>query len=101
MPQYYDIIPRENARDLTTIQRNLAQDRYATIEAVEADVHLMIDNCLTFNDAASAVAISGQETEALFQVAFEKIKSESAKTSGGTKRGGKESGGSVKKAKYV
>ena len=62
----------------------------------------MIDNCLTFNDAASPVAISGQETEALFATAFAKVKNESAKTSaGGTKRGGKETGGSVKKAKYV
>lgn len=61
----------------------------------------MIDNCLTFNAADSAVAISGQETEALFAASFAKIKAESAKTSsGGTKRGGKESSGSVKKAKY-
>ena len=101
VPDYYNVIPKEDCRDLTTIQRNLAQDRYTSIESVEADVLLMIDNCLTFNHSTSFVYISGEETKALFETAFAKVKGDSSKASGGTKRASKESGGvPSKKQRY-
>lgn len=73
-------------------------DRYESIEAVEADLVLMIDNCMAFNDPSSPVAISGAETEKIFEELFAKHRA----GSGGMKRGASDGGGSlvVKKVKY-
>lgn len=102
VPHYYDIIPRENARDLSTIHRNLLQDKYTSIEAVQDDVELMIENCLIFNDPSSPVYVSGTETQLLFDTALAKLKADMA--AGSVKRANKDKDkedGNAKKPKYV
>jgi len=55
IPQYHEIIPRKDARDLRTIRQKLDTDKYETPEAWEADVDLMIQNAIHFNGRESEV----------------------------------------------
>lgn len=55
IPMYYDIIPRKDARDLSTIKQKLEADKYDSVEAFEADLDLMIDNAIRFNGPDSEV----------------------------------------------
>lgn len=55
IPTYHDVIPRKNARDLRTIRQKLDIDKYDTVEAVEADLELMVQNSITFNGVDSEV----------------------------------------------
>jgi len=55
IPQYYDIIPRKDARDLKTIRQKLDTDKYETPEGWEADIDLMIRNAIHFNGEESEV----------------------------------------------
>jgi transcription initiation factor TFIID subunit 2 len=52
---YHEIIPKKQARDLRTIRTKLDQDRYDTIDAVKADVELLVNNAVAFNGEASEV----------------------------------------------
>ncbi|KAF8665397.1 hypothetical protein AX16_000416 [Volvariella volvacea WC 439] len=55
IPTYFEVIPRKDARDLRTIRNRLDNDRYETIEALEADLELMISNAIKFNGIESEV----------------------------------------------
>jgi Bromodomain len=55
IPQYHEIIPRKDARDLRTIRQKLDADKYETSEAWEADIDLMIQNAIHFNGRESEV----------------------------------------------
>ncbi|CAL1694239.1 unnamed protein product [Somion occarium] len=55
IPMYFDIIPRRDARDLSTIKQKLEVDKYDSVEAFEADLDLMIDNAIRFNGPDSDV----------------------------------------------
>ncbi|KAI0068033.1 hypothetical protein BV25DRAFT_1904522 [Artomyces pyxidatus] len=55
IPQYFEIIPRKDARDLRTIRQKLDTDKYDSVEAWEADMELMINNAIHFNGADSEV----------------------------------------------
>ncbi|KAK7058614.1 hypothetical protein VNI00_002250 [Paramarasmius palmivorus] len=55
IPTYFDVIPRKNARDLSTIRQKLDSDTYESVAAFEADIDLMIQNAITFNGADSEV----------------------------------------------
>ena len=55
IPQYHDIIPRKDARDLRTIRQKLDTDKYETPEGWEADMDLMIRNAIHFNGEESEV----------------------------------------------
>ncbi|KAI9511720.1 hypothetical protein F5148DRAFT_1168299 [Russula earlei] len=55
IPQYYEIIPRKDARDLRTIRQKLDADKYDTAEGWEADIDLMIRNAIHFNGEESEV----------------------------------------------
>jgi transcription initiation factor TFIID subunit 2 len=57
VPTYYDIIPRKDARDLKTIRQKLDNDKYDTMEALEADLELMLDNAIKFNGIDSEVGL--------------------------------------------
>ena len=48
-PMYFDIIPRKDARDLSTLKQKLDADKYDSVDAFEADLDLMIDNAIRFN----------------------------------------------------
>ena len=55
IPTYFDVIPRKDARDLRTILTKLNQDKYDSIDALEADLDLMVRNAILFNGADSEV----------------------------------------------
>src|SRR5882757_1747197 len=55
IPQYHEIIPRKDARDLRTIRQKLDADKYETPEGWEADIDLMIRNAIHFNGEESEV----------------------------------------------
>jgi transcription initiation factor TFIID subunit 2 len=49
IPHYFNVIPRKDARDLSTIEAKLKSGGYLTLAQVDADIRLMLHNCLTFN----------------------------------------------------
>jgi transcription initiation factor TFIID subunit 2 len=49
IPHYFDVIPRETARDLRTIKGKLDGDSYKAVPDFVADFELMLDNALKFN----------------------------------------------------
>ncbi|KAJ7265537.1 Bromodomain-containing protein [Mycena rebaudengoi] len=57
IPQYYEIIPRKDARDLRTIHGALNNDEYDSIDAFTADLELMVQNTIKFNGAESDVGL--------------------------------------------
>jgi transcription initiation factor TFIID subunit 2 len=57
VPTYYDIIPRKDARDLKMIRQKLDNDKYDTMEALEADLELMLDNAIKFNGPDSEAGL--------------------------------------------
>ncbi|KAI0323074.1 hypothetical protein OF83DRAFT_1234654 [Amylostereum chailletii] len=58
IPQYFDIIPRKDARDLRTIKQKLDADKYDSVAGWEADIDLMVRNAVHFNGADSEVGVS-------------------------------------------
>ena len=55
IPTYFDIIPRKDARDLSTIKQKLDADKYDSADGLKADIDLMIRNAVLFNGADSEV----------------------------------------------
>lgn len=55
IPTYFDIIPRKDARDLSTIKQKLDADKYDSADGLKADIDLMIHNAVLFNGADSEV----------------------------------------------
>lgn len=49
IPHYFDVIRREDARDLSLITEKLRGDKYSTADALDADVRLMLSNAYKFN----------------------------------------------------
>ena len=64
IPTYFDVI--KQPMDLGTIKRKLEHNQYATVDDFEADMRLMIDNCLTFNYPGDPVHAMGVEFERVF-----------------------------------
>jgi transcription initiation factor TFIID subunit 2 len=58
LPQYFNVIDPKDARDLKTIKADVTANKYDTLEAIEADIQLMVRNAITFNGAESLVATS-------------------------------------------
>ena len=55
IPTYFDIIPKKDARDLSTIKQKLDADKYDSTDVLKADIDLMIHNAILFNGADSEV----------------------------------------------
>ncbi|OCF35231.1 transcription initiation factor TFIID subunit 2 [Kwoniella heveanensis BCC8398] len=49
IPQYFDIIPREDARDLGLIKSKLDKGQYREARHIDDDVELMLENARVFN----------------------------------------------------
>ncbi|GAA5914840.1 hypothetical protein JCM6882_007815 [Rhodosporidiobolus microsporus] len=97
-PQYLDVIPQQNRRDMNIIRRNLENDVYLTIDALEADFALMIRNAYTFNGMESQVSYSAKELYDKFNKGIARIKLDSQKQ---VKRSSSSAAGGIsKKAKY-
>lgn len=56
VPEYYNIIPKRDARDLAMIKTNIERERYDSLEALTADIYLMQANATKFNGEMSNVA---------------------------------------------
>lgn len=67
IPTYFDVIPKENARDLTLIGNKLRSDRYDSIDALDADIRLMLTNCFTFNAGNEPVCDIARAFEKVYQ----------------------------------
>lgn len=52
-PEYYDII--DHPIDMTTIDSNIREDRYGTVDDMVGDYRLMFENCRTFNEEGSEI----------------------------------------------
>jgi hypothetical protein len=67
IPTYFDVIPKKDARDLSTIKQKLDADKYDSVDALKADIDLMIHNAILFNGADSEVGqiATGGEEEVL------------------------------------
>jgi hypothetical protein len=64
VPMYFDVI--KHPMDLSTIRRKLDTHQYSAPEEFEADVRLMVQNCLTFNHPGDIVYNMGLEFERVF-----------------------------------
>lgn len=49
IPQYFEIIPPEDARDLSLVKNKLDRGGYSTARQVDEDVELMLENARIFN----------------------------------------------------
>lgn len=49
IPHYFNVIPKEDARDLATIEAKLKKGTYVTITAFHQDIKMMLANCYKFN----------------------------------------------------
>jgi transcription initiation factor TFIID subunit 2 len=58
IPQYFDIIPQEDARDLSLIKSKLEKSVYSTTRQVDEDVELMLENARVFNGAGEVVDLA-------------------------------------------
>lgn len=56
IPHYFDIIPKENCRDLASIKNKLDKGLYQSAEQVNQDVILMFANAHEFNGRGSHVS---------------------------------------------
>lgn len=73
---YFQIIPKQDARDLSLIKRKLDNDEYTSFDAFEADFRLMLNNCYIFNGETSAAGEVGKMLESEFDREFETIKNQ-------------------------
>jgi transcription initiation factor TFIID subunit 2 len=55
IPTYFDVVAREDARDLGLIRSNLESGKYESVELLQAETQLMVDNAVRFNGAESDV----------------------------------------------
>lgn len=67
IPTYFDVIPKENARDLTLISEKLRADQYDSVDALDADIQLMLSNCYTFNAEDERVCEVARAFEKAYQ----------------------------------
>jgi transcription initiation factor TFIID subunit 2 len=74
IPHYFDVIPKEDARDLTSIKGKLDKGLYQTPEQVNEDVLLMFSNAYKFNGRDSAISTLTVPLEASWTRLYNKIR---------------------------
>ncbi|ORX37731.1 hypothetical protein BD324DRAFT_623057 [Kockovaella imperatae] len=55
IPHYFTVIPPEDARDLGLIKRQLDKGQYATVQKVDEEIDLMLENAYSFNGEGPVV----------------------------------------------
>jgi len=63
IPHYHEIIPKDQARDLSLIKRKLEKGEYASLEDVDQDFLLMVNNAREFNGPDSFVTSAADELD--------------------------------------
>lgn len=61
IPDYFDVIPKKSARDLSLVRQKLDADKYDSVDAFRADLELMTDNAIKFNGPESEVGILAKQ----------------------------------------
>jgi len=97
IPDYPKWVPRENWRHLGLIKERIDTDYYRTLEEVDADFQLMLENCFTYNGKENQVYISGRELQKMWAGILSKVRSEGGQK--GKRPGGEKTGGAAKKQK--
>jgi hypothetical protein len=67
IPQYYEVIPKKDARDLKTIRSKLDNDRYGSVDTFEAELDLMVNNAIAFNGEGSDVGLVAVKMRDLYR----------------------------------
>jgi len=70
-PDYYDVI--KNPMDLSTMQEKMNKGQYSTPEEFEADIRLIIDNCLLYNGSEHEIVPFVNKFRDVFETRFQKI----------------------------
>jgi transcription initiation factor TFIID subunit 2 len=78
IPHYFDVIPRENARDLQTIKSKLDKGVYQSAEQVHQDMEMMFGNAYKFNGRESPVAALAASLEESWKRLYNKAKNTTA-----------------------
>ncbi|GMK55103.1 hypothetical protein CspeluHIS016_0201590 [Cutaneotrichosporon spelunceum] len=60
IPQYFEIIPQEEARDLSLIRANLERGKYQQARQVDDDFELMLENARVFNGDGPITDLANQ-----------------------------------------
>ena len=79
IPTYFDVIPKKDARDLSTIKQKLDADKYDSADVLKVDIDLMIDNAIAFNGADSEVGQIAMAVKKRFYELFNISKSKKRK----------------------
>lgn len=61
IPDYFDII--KSPMDLGTVENNLLNDQYFTVEAFKSDIQLIFDNCYLYNNPGDPVCLDAKKLE--------------------------------------
>ncbi|KAG8886099.1 hypothetical protein FRB98_001473 [Tulasnella sp. 332] len=70
-PTYYDEI--KNPMDFNTLEQNLTQGKYMTMDQFESDMRLIFRNCRQFNPPGIDVYIAADTQEATFDAEWQKV----------------------------
>ncbi|KAL7038599.1 hypothetical protein ACKWTF_009621 [Chironomus riparius] len=76
---YYDVI--KNPMDLSTMNIKMEKGEYKTPEDFEADIRLIIDNCLTYNGSQHEIVPYVNKFKEAFEARFQKIMNPKPRTS--------------------
>lgn len=97
IPTYFDVIPKKDARDLSTIEAKLKADKYDSFGSFDADVKLMLRNCYTFNKLDEAIVEIAKGFESYYRKEFGHAKQQAGVSGGGGGGGGTPTGGAKRK----
>ncbi|XP_006460787.1 hypothetical protein AGABI2DRAFT_70461 [Agaricus bisporus var. bisporus H97] len=67
---YYDVI--KNPMDLGTMEKKLKADKYSTVASFVEDMHLIINNCKSYNPESTIYYKNAEKLEELFNEAMAK-----------------------------
>jgi transcription initiation factor TFIID subunit 2 len=74
VPDYHNVIPKRDARDLSLIKSNIEKEKYDSLEALTADIYLMQANAAKFNGEYSSVAADARTFVKSFETALANFK---------------------------
>ena len=67
IPHYWDVIPKKNARDFSTIKAKIEKKAYSGFQDLDADVRLMFGNAIKFNGKASEIGTYTSDLERIWE----------------------------------